>query len=196
MPLLMRRRRRYYEPEDLGREQDRRDAAIPNRRYYVYVLDTYYGHYVGHTYHVGRRLREHQDGEVPSTAGGNPSLAWKSGPRETRKEAASFEAAMKALRDQRAPRFKEITDIEPIPFAHLPAATSGRLSTGGRSRPRRRTRPRRYGRGYGRRRRSWLGRFLAREVHGLFRSRRKRRMWAAITVGVILVWVYASNGGF
>ena len=40
----MRRRRRYYEPEDLGAEQDRRDAAIPNRRYYVYVLDTDYGH--------------------------------------------------------------------------------------------------------------------------------------------------------
>ena len=112
----MRRRRRYYEPEDLGHEQDRRDAAIPNRRYYVYVLETDYGHYVGHTAHVGRRLREHEDGETPSTAGSNPKLAWTSGPLKTRADAARFEAAMKALRDQGAPRFEEITGLEPVPF--------------------------------------------------------------------------------
>ena len=112
----MRRRRRYYEPEDLGAEQDRRDAAIPNRRYYVYVLDTDYGHYVGHTAHVGRRFREHQDGETESTAGSNPELAWTSGPLKTRADAARFEAAMKALRDKRARRFEEITGLDPIPF--------------------------------------------------------------------------------
>ena len=112
----MRRRRRYYEPEDLGYEQDRRDAAVPNRRYYVYVLDTDYGHYVGHTAHVGRRFREHQDGETESTAGSNPALAWTSGPLRTRADAARFEAAMKALRDQRAHRFEEITGLDPIPF--------------------------------------------------------------------------------
>ena len=112
----MRRRRRYYEPEDLGYEQDRRDAAVPNRRYYVYVLDTDYGHYVGHTAHVGRRFREHQDGETESTAGSNPELAWTSGPLKTRADAARFEAAMKALRDQRARRFEEITGLDPIPF--------------------------------------------------------------------------------
>ncbi len=112
----MHRRRRYYEPEDLGYEQDRRDAAIPNRRYYVYVLDTDYGHYVGHTAHVGRRFREHQDGETESTAGSNPELAWTSGPLKTRADAARFEAAMKALRDQRANRFEEITGLEPVPF--------------------------------------------------------------------------------
>ena len=119
----MRRRRRYYEPEDLGSEQDRRDAAIPNRRYYVYVLDTDYGHYVGHTAHVGRRFREHQDGETESTAGSNPELAWTSGPLKTRADAARFEAAMKALRDKRARRFEEITGLEPVPFAHLPASS-------------------------------------------------------------------------
>ena len=112
----MRRRRRYYEPEDLGSEQDRRDAAIPNRRYYVYVLDTDYGHYVGHTAHVGRRFREHQDGETESTAGSNPELAWTSGPLKTRADAARFEAAMKALRDKRARRFEEITGLEPRPL--------------------------------------------------------------------------------
>ena len=112
----MHRRRRYYEPEDLGYEQDLRDAAIPNRRYYVYVLDTDYGHYVGHTAHVGRRFRDHQDGGTESTAGSNPALAWTSGPLKTRADAARFEAAMKALRDQRARRFEEITGLEPVPF--------------------------------------------------------------------------------
>ena len=112
----MRRGRRYYEPEDLGAEQDRRDAAIPNRRFYVYVLDTDYGHYVGHTAHVGRRFREHQDGETESTAGSNPELAWTSGPLRTRADAARFEAALKSLRDQGAYRYEEITGLEPIPF--------------------------------------------------------------------------------
>ena len=112
----MRRRGRYYEPEDLGSEQDRRDAAIPNRRYYVYVLDTDYGHYVGHTAHVGRRFREHQDGETESTAGSNPELAWTSGPLRTRADAARFEAALKSLRDQKARRFEEITGLAPLPF--------------------------------------------------------------------------------
>ena len=188
----MPRRRRYYEPEDLGRDQDRRDAAIPNRRYYVYVLDTDYGHYVGHTSHVGKRVEQHQAGETPSTAGDRPELAWQSSPLRTRDDAASFEAALKSLRDSRDPRFREYTDLEPIPFAHLSPVTSGRFSGRGRSRPRRRTRPR----PYGRRQDDWFARFLRREIRGLFRSRRKRRMWGAIAVGVVLVIVYASNGGF
>ncbi len=112
----MPRRGRYYPPEDLGPPQDRRDAADPNRRFYVYVLDTDYGHYVGHTSHVGRRFREHQDGETPSTAGSDPELAWTSGPLRTRGDAARFEAALKSLRDQRARRFEEITGLEPVPF--------------------------------------------------------------------------------
>ena len=182
----MRRRRRYYEPEDLGSEQDRRDAAIPNRRFCVYVLDTDYGHYVGHTAHVGRRFREHQDGETESTAGSNPELAWTSRPFVTRPEATSFEAAMKSLRDQRAPRFREITGLHAIPFVN-PSVSSARPS---------RQRGRYHRRRYGRRRGGWLSRFLGREIRGIFRSRRKRRMWGAIAVGVILVWVYAGNGGF
>lgn len=124
MRLPMRKRRRYYEPEDLGPPQDRRDAADPNRRYYVYVLDTDYGHYVGHTSHVGRRVKQHQAGETPSTAGSRPELAWTSGPLRTRADAARFEAALKSLRDQRARRFEEITGLEPVPFespAYAPA---------------------------------------------------------------------------
>lgn len=190
----MRRRRRYYKPEDLGDEQDRRDAAIPNRRFYVYVLATDDGHYVGHTAHVGRRLREHQDGETESTAGSNPDLAWTSGPLQKRADAAGFEAALKSLRDQRAPRFKEITGLDPIPFRRPAfASVSGRHADRGRSRKGRprRSRPRHYGR-----RRGGLGRILAREVSGIFRSRRKRRMWGAIAVAVVLVVVYINNGGF
>ena len=115
---MPRRRRGYYEPENLGGEQDRRDAAVAGRRFYVYVLETDRGHYVGHSARVRARAREHADGRSASTAGTNPELAWTSWPLETRAEAAQFEAAMKALRDQRAERFREITGLSPEPFAY------------------------------------------------------------------------------
>ena len=133
-PAMRRRRRGYYEPEDLGAEQDRRDAAVAGRRYYVYVLATDRGHYVGHSARVPARAREHAEGRSPSTAGANPELAWTSGPLETRAEAARFEAAMKALRDRRAERFREITGLSPEPFRypprrrHEPAASGGGLA--------------------------------------------------------------------
>ena len=111
-------RRGYHEPEDLGAEQDRRDAAVPGRRFYVYVLDTDRGHYVGHSARVSARAQEHTEGHSPSTAGANPELVWISRPLKTRAEAARFEAAMKALRDQRAERFREITRLVPQPFAY------------------------------------------------------------------------------
>ncbi len=111
-------RRGYYEPENLGGEQDRRDDAVAGRRFYVYVLETDRGHYVGHSARVRARAREHADGRSASTAGTNPELAWTSGPLETRAEAARFEAAMKALRDRRAERFREITGLAPEPFAY------------------------------------------------------------------------------
>lgn len=184
MRRCMRRRHRYYEPEDLGYEQDLRDAADPNRRFYVYVLDTDYGHYVGHTAHIGRRLREHQDGETESTAGGNPTLAWRSGPMDTRADAASFEAALKSLRDQRSPRFREYTGLGPVPYAN-PSMSALRPSSRQGSYRRHR---------YGHPRDDWFARFLRREIRGLFRSRRNRRMWGAIALGVVLVVVYATNG--
>lgn len=115
---MPRRRRGYYEPENLGGEQDRRDAAVAGRRFYVYVLETDRGHYVGHSARVRARAREHADGRSASTAGTNPELAWTSWPLETRAEAARFEAAMKALRDRRAERFREITGLAPEPFAY------------------------------------------------------------------------------
>ena len=132
---MPRRRRGYYEPEDLGGEQDRRDAAVAGRRFCVYVLETDRGHYVGHSARVRAcvrararacvrararacvraRARAPADGRSASTAGTNPELAWTSWPLETRAEAARFEAAMKALRDRRAERFREITGLAPEP---------------------------------------------------------------------------------
>ena len=120
-------RRGYYEPEDLGADQDRRDAAVRGRRYYVYVLETDRGHYVGHSARVKTRAQEHAEGRSLSTAGANPELVWVSGPLRTRTDAARFEAAMKALRDQRAERFREITGLSPEPFEHPDRHATGIL---------------------------------------------------------------------
>lgn len=159
----MPRRRGFYEPEDLGRGQDRRDAARPGRRFRVYVLGTDYGHYVGHTAHVPARLRQHRRGEVPSTAGGDPSLLWTSGPLPTRRDAASFEAALKALRQKRAPRFAEITGLDPIPFR-----SAGRRGA---------RRAQRRGRGLRRLRR----------LRRLLGGRRRRRLWLILALAAILL---------
>ena len=121
----MGRRRGYYEPEWLGDEQAERDALIPGRRYYVYILETDFGDYVGHTARLRSRIREHRNGEVQSTVGGRPQLAWYTKrPFRSRDDAAGFEAALKALRQKRSPRYKEITGLEPMPFRH-PAYSRG-----------------------------------------------------------------------
>ena len=121
--------RNWHEPEDLGREQDERDAAISGRKYFVYVLNTDYGHYVGHTGNLKARIRAHQKGEVPSTAGGHPKRVWTSSKFSTRADAASFEAALKNLRDQRSPRFRELTGLNPIPYwRREKAASFGRVA--------------------------------------------------------------------
>ena len=172
----MRWPRTYHEPEDLGPEQDRRDAAFPNRRFYVYVLHTDYGHYVGHTARVEERLREHLDGESASTAGGNPYRVWLSGPFMTRREAASFEAALKSLRDQRAAGFREITGLDPIPFAP-PARRRRRLGGYRWRRPVRVRRRGRYG-GFGRRR---------------YASRSARRLAGTVAVALVLLLLYAVS---
>ena len=112
------RRRRlshWHDPEHLA-GQEARDAELGRTEFYVYVLGTRYGHYVGHTANVGARLGPHWSGEVESTAGGEPELLWRSRPFRSRRDAARFEAAMKSLRDQQAERFQEITGLVPIPF--------------------------------------------------------------------------------
>ena len=121
--------RNWHEPEDLGREQDERDAASSSRKYFVYVLNTDYGHYVGHSGNLKARIRAHQKGEVQSTAGGHPKRVWTSGKFSTRADAANFEAALKSLRDQRSPRFQELTGLRPVPYSRREKAASfGRVA--------------------------------------------------------------------
>ncbi len=114
----MRSRRRshfWHDPERL-RGQAERDAQLGRSAFYVYVLDTDFGDYVGHTWHVGRRLKQHQDGQVRSTVGSSPTLVWVSRPFTTREDAARFEASLKSLRDQRANRYGEIVGRDAVPF--------------------------------------------------------------------------------
>ena len=110
-----RRSRYWHEPERLHGQAER-DARLGRNRFFVYVLETDFGHYVGHTYHVGRRLRAHQRGEVQSTKGSSPSLLWVSSPFTTREGAARFEASLKSLRDQHADRYSEIVGYDDGPF--------------------------------------------------------------------------------
>lgn len=123
------RRPRYWrEPERIA-GQTERDLQLGRTRFYVYVLDTDYGHYVGHTWNVRSRLAQHGRGEVPSTAGGNPVLLWQSRVFQTRADAAGFEAALKSWRDQGSPRFREATGVEPVRFAN-PALHRERVGVG------------------------------------------------------------------
>ncbi|MDE2785729.1 MAG: hypothetical protein OXL37_03625 [Chloroflexota bacterium] len=105
----------WHEPEDLGPEQDVRDAQLGRRDFYVYVLETTHGHYVGHTGRLVPRVGEHERGEVMTTAGTNPRLvgyAWF----PTRQRAAEFEAQMKTCRDNRVSGFQQWCGREPMPW--------------------------------------------------------------------------------
>lgn len=125
-----RRRGHWHDPEHLD-GLEARDAELGRSEFYVYVLDTDYGHYVGHTANVGARLGAHTTDQVESTAGGEPELLWTSYPFRTRREAARFEAALKSLRDQRSERFEEITGLEPVPFEPLYTETVTHYSSRG-----------------------------------------------------------------
>lgn len=119
-----RQRSSWHDPEFLVGQAER-DAELGYNEFYVYVLHTDYGHYVGHTANVRSRLAAHKANKVQSTAGGNPELLWTSYPLDSRKEATQFEAALKSLRDRSAERFQEITGYEPIPFEWVPAKGRG-----------------------------------------------------------------------
>lgn len=110
------RSRRFRRPEDLGRQQDAIDARLGRNEFFVYVLDTSYGHYVGHTARPRARFNEHLNNRVESTRDARPEKAWLSRPLTTRREASSFEAALKCLRDSRSPRFAAITALDPRPW--------------------------------------------------------------------------------
>ena len=92
----------WQEPERLA-GQGARGWELGRNAFYVYALDTDYGHYVGHTWNVGAQFGQHQRDKVPSTAGLAPKLVWTSGRFRTREDAAGFEAALKSWRDQGSP---------------------------------------------------------------------------------------------
>ncbi len=93
-----------------------RDEELGRDEFYVYVLDTKYGHYVGHTGNLAARLRAHRRGESPSTADGDPHLIWKSRRFYSRPDATLLEAQLKSLRDRKDPRFPEIIGYDAVPF--------------------------------------------------------------------------------
>ncbi len=110
-----RKRANWHDPEQLS-GLEKRDAQLGRSAFYVYVLDTAYGHYVGHSANVRSRIQAHEAGEVFSTAGGDPKIVWQSAPLPTRAEAARFEAALKSWRDNGKDAFKACTGFEPVSF--------------------------------------------------------------------------------
>ncbi len=121
---MRRRRSSWHDPEHLS-GQAKRDAKLGRKKFFVYLLDTDYGHYVGHSANVRARVKAHTDNKVKSTAGGDPKLLWTSSPFSTREDAAGFEAALKSWRDQSSERFQEITGHDPIPLKSVAASGSG-----------------------------------------------------------------------
>lgn len=92
------------------------DAKYKGKKFFVYVLETDYGHYVGHSGNTRARLRTHMNNEVPSTAGGHPKKIWQSQPLSTRDDAAKYEAALKSWRDNKKDEFQTHTGYVPKPF--------------------------------------------------------------------------------
>ena len=113
-PARPKRRRSgtWVKPEYLN-GQDRRDADLGRDEFYTYVLSTDAGYYVGHTWHVGNRLSQHQRDEATSTAGTSPRLVWVSRRHYTRQDAASLEAALKHFLNHNPSRFWAITGLTP-----------------------------------------------------------------------------------
>ena len=125
-----RQRMRWHDPEHLS-GQNERDAELGRSAFFVYVLQTDYGHYVGHTGNLRARLAAHRSGKVPSTEGGNPELLWVSGRLSTREDATRFEAALKSMRDRGVSRYEEITGYAPEEFQPI-SVRSGQYATAGR----------------------------------------------------------------
>lgn len=101
-------------PLEISNEQDDRDRERNRSEFYVYVLLTNHGHYVGHTGRFEQRMREHFTKDIPATAGRR--LRWVSEKFNTRLEAAHYEAYLKNLRDNRRPEYKQITNLRPRPY--------------------------------------------------------------------------------
>lgn len=101
-------------PLEISDEQDARDRERNRSEFYVYVLITNHGHYVGHTGRFEQRMKEHFSHDIPATAGRR--LRWVSEKFSTRLEAAHYEAYLKNLRDNRRPEYKQITKLRPRPY--------------------------------------------------------------------------------
>ncbi|MCY4047118.1 MAG: GIY-YIG nuclease family protein [Candidatus Dadabacteria bacterium] len=99
-------------------ELEEEDARFGRSKFYVYVLDTEYGYYIGHSGNIEARINAHFADEVPSTAGGNPEMLWRSRPFKKRADATRFEAALKSWRDNRKDKFHEYTGLPPVPFSN------------------------------------------------------------------------------
>ena len=97
------------------RGQAERDANQERCKFFVYVLHTDCGHYVGHTADVEQRLHAHQAGSVVSTAGRHPVLIKKL-EYDTRDEAAHMESVLKTLRDARSSAYEQWVGHEPLPW--------------------------------------------------------------------------------
>jgi len=109
------KRANWHDPENLPTLEEY-DSQHRRKQFYVYVLDTDFGHYVGHSGNLGARLNAHVQGRVLSTADGNPKKIWQSAPLSTRADAARFEAALKSWRDNSREEFEQYTGYSPVPF--------------------------------------------------------------------------------
>ena len=83
-----------------------------SRKFYVYVLYTDTGWYVGSTDDVRRRVKEHQAGKTRSTRGKNPRLVWQSRPMPSREVALSFEKELEWYRRSRLSMWTEVTGLD------------------------------------------------------------------------------------
>ena len=88
----------------------------PHRYYFVYVLDTDLGLYVGQTEYVAPRVTRHIGGQVSSTRGTNPVFLWHSYPFRSRRSADNAERVLKTLRQMRHEDFAQVTGVQPKPW--------------------------------------------------------------------------------
>ena len=98
------------EMDDMGLED------IPGEQYYVYVLDTDKGTYVGHTRYLVKRVRKHSSNQVRSTVRKRSKIVWRSLAFKSRRDADNAERVLKTLRDMGHEDFFKITGVRPEPW--------------------------------------------------------------------------------
>ena len=109
----------WHLTEDIP-DQAIHDWKLGRNSFYVYVLKTDWGHYVGHTADLPARLDAHKSNKVASTAGRYPEHLWTSDSFPTRNDAADFEAQLKNWRDHSPEQFFRTTGYTPVPFGYPP----------------------------------------------------------------------------